>query len=315
MNISRFMFIGLLALGSQFSALCGTGPSALAGLAQRIAATDRIIVTNWVGSQRGELGFGIPIPGEKVRGIVKAVSTATHCGHQVHPDWEWGWQLRFYKGTNFLAAICFKQETFLANGVYRDPTGLLERVYHLSVRRQYVSLGQKDADEQFAESKKAEAKAWLKSQLHTVLGEDKKKVLRYVNDFYAAGALKVFVADLVEARGENHLTENASYLCVALPTDEHARRKVFRVHWRAVREWGFDADGDVGQKYAWYPIGGHGSSEIPGQSTRGESKLVVCPNCGEMSELRATRTLLDSWRCPTCGCFQPGQEQMKGSGK
>jgi hypothetical protein len=307
------MFIGLLALGSQLSALCGTDPSPLAGLAQRIAAADRIIVTNWAASRFGELGFGIPIPAEKVRGIVKAVSTATHCGHQEHPDWEWGWQLRFYRGTNFLAAICFKQDTFLANGVYRDPTGLLERVYHRSVKQQYVSQGQKDADEEFAESKKAEAKAWLKSPLHTIPGEDKKKVRRYVNEFYGAGASKVFVADLLE--GENPLTEDASYLCVALPKDEHARRKVFRVHWRAVREWGFDADGDVGQKYTWYPIGGHGPSEIPGQSTSGEPILVVCPNCGEMSKLRATRTLLDSWRCPTCGYFQPGQEQMKGSGK
>jgi hypothetical protein len=121
-----------------------------------------------------------------------------------------------------------------------------------------VSRVYRDEDKEFAESQKAEAKDWLKSPLHTILGEDKKRALKYVNDFYAAGAPKVFVAEIeTQMNGKNPPRENAKYLCVVLPTDRDTRRKVFRVHWQAVREWGFDADDDVGQKYTWYPIDWH----------------------------------------------------------
>jgi hypothetical protein len=263
----KFSFIGVLALGSQFAALCGTNSHTTtsapvaqtnAPLAKRIAAADRIIATNWAASQVGEPGFGVAIPGEKVKAIVKAVSRATHYENQEHPDWEWDWQLRFYNGTTFLASICFARDTFLTDGVCRDPSGVLERVYRNSVNQEYVARVYKDEDKDFAESKKAEARTWLKSPLHTILGEDKKKVLRYVDDFYAAGALKVFVADIeTQTNGKNPPTEHAKYLCVVLPKDEDSRHQVFRVHWQAVREWGFDADDDVGQKYTWYPIDWH----------------------------------------------------------
>ncbi len=257
-SIFRFTIIGVLALALQFSALCDTNSSPVGALAERIAATDRIIATNWAAAGFGEQPFSIPIPGDKVKGIVRAVSGATFYANQEHPNWEWDWQLRFYKGTNLLAAIYFAGDTFLTDGVYRDPTGALERVYRDSSNREYVSRVYKDEDKDFAESKKAEAKAWLKSPLHAILGQDKKKVLRYVNDFYGAGALKVFVADIeTHMNGKNIPAESAKYLCVVLPTDEDARRRVFRVHWEAVREWGFDADDDVGQKYTWYPIDWH----------------------------------------------------------
>ena len=81
-------------------------------------------------------------------------------------------------------------------------------------------------------------------------------MLRSVNAFYTAGALKVFVADIEgQVSGTSPPAEQAKYLCVVLPTDEDSRRRFFRVHGQAVYEWGFDGDDDVGQKYTWYPIG------------------------------------------------------------
>lgn len=257
MSIFKFTLIGVLVFASQFSALGEADPSSVEALAPRITVTDRIVVTNWAAAGFGEQPFSLLISGNRVKGIVKAVSAATFYAKQEHPDCEWDWQLLFCKGTNILAPIKFARDTFLADGVYRDPTGALERVYRDSSNREYVSRVYKDEENDFAESKKAEAKAWLKSPLHTILGQDKKRVLRFVNDFYAAGALKVFVADIdTHLNGKNPSAENAKYLCVVLPSDEHVRHKVFQVHWRAAREWGFDADDDVGQKYTWYPIDG-----------------------------------------------------------
>jgi hypothetical protein len=138
MRVLRLLFI-LGALSElEGSALSDTnGP--LSVLAQRIAVTDRIIATNWAASMFGEAGFCIPITGEKVKGIVKAVSEATHFANQEHPAFEWDWELRFYRGTNFLAAICLKGDTFLTDGVYHDPTGMLEQVYRNLVNREYLA--------------------------------------------------------------------------------------------------------------------------------------------------------------------------------
>ncbi len=218
MHVFRLLFILGALSGLEASSLGDTnGPVPL--LSRRIAVADRIIATNWTAVQFGEPGFGFLITGDKVKRIVKAVSEAKHYANQEHPDWEWDWQLRFCNGTNLLAAVCFAR---------------------------------------FADTSKAEAREWLKSPLHTILGEDNKKVLKYVNEFYAAGARKVFIADIrKQANGKNLPTENAKYLCVVLPSATKARSRVFRVHWRAVHEWGFDADDDVGQKYTWYPIDWH----------------------------------------------------------
>ena len=257
MRVLRLLFI-LGALSElEGSALSDTnGP--LSVLAQRIAVTDRIIATNWAASMFGEAGFCIPITGEKVKGIVKAVSEATHFANQEHPAFEWDWELRFYRGTNFLAAICLKGDTFLTDGVYHDPTGMLEQVYRNLVNREYLARVYGDEDKSFADAVKAEAKKWLGSPTHRILGEDKRKVVKYVNEFYAAGAARVFVADIkTRPNGKNTPWENAKYLCVVLPGDPEARRRVFRVHSQAVREWCNDADDDVGQKYLWYRVDWH----------------------------------------------------------
>ncbi|MGA2281467.1 MAG: hypothetical protein ABSG80_14325 [Verrucomicrobiota bacterium] len=233
-------------------------PKPLAALAQSVAPTDRIIVTNWAGTGFGESPFTVTVATNDVKKVVRAISLAKFVGGQEHPNWEWGWKLLFYQGTNLLAAVCFNGGSFLTDGVWNDESGVLGTICANASNREYLARVYGDEDKDFNESKKAEAREWLKSPLHTILGEDKKKVLKFVNDFYAAGAKKVYVADIeMHLNGKNPPKENAKYLLVVLPQDKETRRKFFVVHWKAVKAWGFDADDDVGQKYTWYPIDWH----------------------------------------------------------
>src|SRR5689334_2837102 len=114
MSSSRFFRLAFVLI--TFSGLAGSALCATNALSERIALADHIVATNWAAAGFGGQPFSIPITGDKVKAIVKAVSTATHYANQEHPDWEWDWQLRFYEGTNLLAAICFARDTFLTDG-------------------------------------------------------------------------------------------------------------------------------------------------------------------------------------------------------
>src|SRR6266851_757198 len=103
MQVSR-LIVFLAALSGLGASALGDTNGPLSLVSQRIAVADRIVATNWVASEDGEPGFGISIAGDKVKRIVKAVSAATRYRNQEHPDSEWDWQLRFYIGTNLLAA-------------------------------------------------------------------------------------------------------------------------------------------------------------------------------------------------------------------
>jgi hypothetical protein len=224
-------------------------------MTQRIAAADRIVATNWA---TGYPGFSLPISGNNVRKIIHAVSISKRCANQEHPVCEWDWKLLFYTGTNLLDSICFARDTFLTDAVYLDESGVLEGVYSDSNKREYLARIYGDQDETFTNTITVEARQWLRSPLHTILGEDKKKVIKYVNEFYDAGARKVCLANIkTELNGKNPPTEHAMFMCVVLPQDSEARRKVFRVHSQAVTNWCNDADDDVGQKYLWYQIDWH----------------------------------------------------------
>jgi len=230
-------------------------PDPLAVLLQRIAKTDRIISSNWCCPGERQPGYSFQVGTDDVRRIVQAVSAASYVKGQEHPDFEWPWELQFYAGTNLLSSIRCWGDTFLLNGVYRDASGVVAEISRDSYKREYRSRVYWDEEKDFADSKKAEAKQWLKSSLHAIRGQDRKKVVRFVDDFYAAGAAKVFVADVQKQDiGKTSASENAKFLCVVLPSDRETRRNLFRVHWRAANEFGLDADDDVGQKYTWYPF-------------------------------------------------------------
>jgi hypothetical protein len=230
----------------------------LADLAKRIMLTDSIIVSNWADTKFGQPPFTVTVSSNDVAKVVRAVSSATFAGGQEHPDWEFGWKVMFYQGTNFLAGICCGGDSFLRDGVWNDGSGILGKICGKAHNRQYLSQVYGDEDKDFNESKKTEAKKWLKSPLHTILGEDKKKVLKFVDKFYDAGAKEVFIADIeTHFNGKNPPTETGKYLLVVTPQDEETRKKFFVAHWEAVVAWGFDGDDDVGQKYTWYPIDWH----------------------------------------------------------
>lgn len=233
-------------------------PKLLADLAKRINSADSITISNWTDTMFGQPPFTDKVSSNDVAKVVHAVSSATFAGGQEHPECEWDWKLMFYQGTNFLAGICFNGGSFLTDGVWNDESGVLGNLYRKTSNRQYVARVYGNEDKDFNESKKAEAREWLKSPLHTILAEDKKKVLKFVDAFYAVGAKKVYIADIeTHFNGKNPPTENGKYLLVVTPQDEETRRKFFVVHWEAVTTWGFDADDDVGQKYTWYPIDWH----------------------------------------------------------
>ncbi len=260
------MFVTASMLGFQFCAFADTNetiasisiPKPLLILSERIALADCIIVSNWTDTMFGQPPFVVTVTSNDVPKVIHAVSSAKVCGNQEHPDWEWGWKLLFYQGTNLLAGICCNEGSFLSDGVWNNEDGVLGKICGNASNRQYLAKVYGDEERDFKESKKAEARAWLKSSLHTILGEDKKKVLKFANAFYVAGATKVYVADIeIHYSGKNVPSENAKYLLVVTPQDEETRRKFFIVHWEAVKAWGFDGDGDVRQKYTWYPIDWH----------------------------------------------------------
>jgi hypothetical protein len=96
-------------------------------LAAQIASADRVVCTNFLSSE-DEPKVSLAVSGERVKKIVKAVSRAKRL--QLGTNSMWDWQLRFYAGTNFLAAIRFQADVFLAeNGEFADESGELEKLY------------------------------------------------------------------------------------------------------------------------------------------------------------------------------------------
>jgi len=230
-------------------------PKPLAVLATQINSANSIIVSNWADTMFGQLPFTITVPSNEVSKVIQAISLATFVANQEHPDWEYGWKMMFYRGTNLLTGIYCNGGSFLTDGVWSDESGVLGKICGKAHNDQYRARVYGDEDKDFNESRKVEAKAWLNSPLHSIRGEDKKKVLKFVNQFYGAGAKKVYIAGIeTHFNGKNPPTETGQFILVVLPQDEEARQKFFIAHWEAVQAWGFDAEDDIGQKYTWYPI-------------------------------------------------------------
>ncbi len=225
----------------------------LAELRSRIVAADRVIVTNWAESGFGSPGVSISVSGDKVRKIVKAVSAAKVRGKQEHPDFEYSSELQFLNSTNLLAIVYFGEGDFLCDGVCSDDSGVLAELHKDLARREQYEKVYKDEDREFAATKKVEARQWLKDPSHLVAGMDKTKVSKFADAFYAAGATEVCFTDIEKKHNRNgKITERAKFMVVVVPQSPGVRRKVFVIHLRAVKAWGIDADGDVGQKYLWY---------------------------------------------------------------
>ncbi len=102
-------------------------------------------------------------------------------------------------------------------------------------------------DEIMASNTKAEAREWMKQPKHVFFKADSKVVAQFVEDFYQAGAVSVYIADVEEEEGNQY----GESLLVVLPKDPDARAKLFQVEARADTQFEDDPVTDKGQKYLY----------------------------------------------------------------
>jgi hypothetical protein len=110
----------------------------------------------------------------------------------------------------------------------------------------------KAGDEIMASDKKAEAREWLKDDSHVLFKfrGGKKKLSELVDEFYSAGAQKVYVGDIETEDGRDF----AGTILVVLPEDFAARTKLFKIDERVGPEFQEDPVADRGQKYLYYSL-------------------------------------------------------------
>jgi len=101
-----------------------------------------------------------------------------------------------------------------------------------------------------ASSAKAEARKWLQQRSHCFFKTDRGDVVRFVEEFYGAGATEVLIGDIEEGQG----AELGQSLLVVLPNDVSARAKLFEIGLRADDAFQCDHVSDKGQKYLYYSL-------------------------------------------------------------
>ena len=97
-------------------------------------------------------------------------------------------------------------------------------------------------------SDSAEAREWLKGPAHA-WWTDKAAISALVGAFYAAGAEKVVVSDIIR---QDDGSEVSASIIVVVPSDPEARKRVFALDSRASLESQQDPQRDEGQKYLYY---------------------------------------------------------------
>jgi len=109
---------------------------------------------------------------------------------------------------------------------------------------------EKAGDKIMASDKKAEAREWLKDDNHVLFKfrEGKPGLVKIVDEFYSAGAEKVYVGDIDTEQGKDF----AGTVLVVLPKDGAARSKLFEIDKRVGPEFQEDPVTDKGQKYLYY---------------------------------------------------------------
>ena len=97
-------------------------------------------------------------------------------------------------------------------------------------------------------SDSAEARQWLRGPTHS-WWTDKAAISALVEAFYAAGAEKVVISDII--RQDDGSKVSASII-VVVPSDPEARKRVFALDSRASLESQQDSQRDEDQKYLYY---------------------------------------------------------------
>jgi len=130
------MSLGLIAVlallgGCSHPAVRGNGRTAApTRLGLLISDADRIVVTKGSASQVASYrGFSLTISGNELRKIVKDVAFMKPA-RGVVTDSFFGWELRFYRGREDLAAIYLASSTFtFEDNEYLGDTGELEALF------------------------------------------------------------------------------------------------------------------------------------------------------------------------------------------
>ncbi len=102
-------------------------------------------------------------------------------------------------------------------------------------------------DEIMAGNGKAESREWLKSDSHVLFKENRKKLAGFIDEFYAAGAKQVLIADVEEHEGKQY----GGGLLIVLPDDSAARAKLFKLNETVGATYDEDPVSDSGQKYIY----------------------------------------------------------------
>ena len=114
-----------------------------------------------------------------------------------------------------------------------------------------VAALDKAGDEELAETNKvAEARQWLRAPSHSIFKGDPQSVAKFVDEFYAAGAVTVYVTGIETLGG----TEVTATILVVLPKDGSARTKMFEIANRFDETTDSDPEKDVGQKYLLFEL-------------------------------------------------------------
>jgi hypothetical protein len=109
-----------------------------------------------------------------------------------------------------------------------------------------VATLDKEGDKELAETNKvAEARQWLRARSHSIFKGDQQSVIKFVDEFYAAGAVTVYVTG-IDTLGGTQVTET---MLLVLPKEAAARAKVFEVANRFDETIDSDPEKDIGQKY------------------------------------------------------------------
>jgi hypothetical protein len=124
------LFVTALSGCNEPATIRGAPPATLTSL---IADADHIVVTNrFAGREPRYRGFSLTISGDEARRIVRAIAASEHCPPT---DSAFDWDLKFYRGEEFLAGIQLQGSHFVFEGEEYFDGRTLERLYHDLLKR------------------------------------------------------------------------------------------------------------------------------------------------------------------------------------
>ncbi len=106
-------------------------------LASQIAGADLVVVTNIESTPIDLPHIGFSLSGSKAKEIGLAISSGRHYESSIPSGILWEWEIRFYRGTSYIASVPFEGSAFIGDGgfLYDDESGALDKLYREVLRR------------------------------------------------------------------------------------------------------------------------------------------------------------------------------------